>query len=401
MRIAFLTTEYPTERLFAGGLASYLRRISLSLVAAGHSVEVFTLSHVRETITDGPIIVHRVMPGNKLTRKIDNLYYIWRYSGYKDVIVPALMLALALYKRHKKAPFEIVQASNYRACGLVAAFLRKIPVITRASSYEPLWRDAYQRELSSTQAQIETAEVMQMRWSAAVYAPSAIISQELREKEGINSEVIEPPVDLSKFDLKDYSCQKDTISGEYALFFGTIGLLKGCDRLVHILPDLLTKNPDMRFAFVGRISRTEDGKSFDEFIKNKLYQFNDRVFVLHEQPHSILLPIVKNAKFVVLPSKIDNLPNACIEAMSLKRVVIGTYDASFDQLIQHGVNGLLVSQNDDNELLYFMHHAWNMSDDERQVMGDAAYRSLLRMSHENAVDQLMGLFQKIQKLRTS
>ena len=41
-----------------------------------------------------------------------------------------------------------------------------------------------------------------------------------------------------------------------------------------------------------------------------------------------------------LPSKVDNLPNTCLEAMALKRVVIGSRTAaSFDQLISDGVNG--------------------------------------------------------------
>ncbi len=44
MRIAFLTTEYPTETNFDGGLSSYLQRTSRLLGDMGHEVEVFTRS---------------------------------------------------------------------------------------------------------------------------------------------------------------------------------------------------------------------------------------------------------------------------------------------------------------------------------------------------------------------
>ena len=47
MRVAFLTPEYPTERHFAGGLASYLRRVTRALVDSGHEAEVFALSDAR------------------------------------------------------------------------------------------------------------------------------------------------------------------------------------------------------------------------------------------------------------------------------------------------------------------------------------------------------------------
>ena len=60
MRVAFLTTEYPTELQFAGGLASYVSRVAKNLAENGHEAEVFTLSHLKERIWDGPTLVHRI-----------------------------------------------------------------------------------------------------------------------------------------------------------------------------------------------------------------------------------------------------------------------------------------------------------------------------------------------------
>src|ERR1051326_7456438 len=47
---------------------------------------------------------------------------------------------------------------------------------------------------------------------------------------------------------------------------------------------------------------------------------------------------------VVLPSLIDNLPNSCLEAMGLGRVVIGTKGTSFEELITDEANGFLIEQ---------------------------------------------------------
>lgn len=59
MRIAFLTTEYPSEPHFAGGLASYTYRTAGLLADAGHDVEVFTWSTERGSESVDSVSAHR------------------------------------------------------------------------------------------------------------------------------------------------------------------------------------------------------------------------------------------------------------------------------------------------------------------------------------------------------
>ena len=65
----------------------------------------------------------------------------------------------------------------------------------------------------------------------------------------------------------------------------------------------------------------------------------------------------------------ENLSNACIEAMYFKKVVIGTDGASFEQLIMHGINGLLCQIGNPQDLFEKMQIAKNMSEREKKVMG--------------------------------
>ncbi len=67
-----------------------------------------------------------------------------------------------------------------------------------------------------------------------------------------------------------------------------------------------------------------------------------RLVLIDNLPHRQLYPIIAAARLVVLPSLVDNLPNACLEAMGLGTAVIGTTGASFEELITDGVNGFLV-----------------------------------------------------------
>jgi glycosyltransferase involved in cell wall biosynthesis len=395
MRIAFLTPEYPTERYFAGGLATYSRRTAKALIEKGHDPEVFTLSDTQECISSESVLVHRVVAGDKLMKRIAAHPWLEKYRGFADVLEPAWRLAMALRARHREAPFDVIQAANYRACGVIAAFWKVAPMVTRISSYEPIWREAYGIPLTRAQLQMEQAERWQLRWSSAIYAPSEFLAEVLGKSERLSVRVIEPPVYLDE-QATSYGLPAGVPPPEtYALFFGQVGILKGCDRIARALPRLLEQNPDMSFIFVGPIVTAENGQSFDRYVREQLAHYGKRVIVLPEQRHSVLLPIVKNARFVVLPSRIDNLPNTCLEAMLLERVVIGTRSASFEQLIRDGITGFLVSQTDDDDLAFCMNRVWNMDKADRERIGLQACRSIERLNPQNTIKQLIEFFEGV------
>jgi glycosyltransferase involved in cell wall biosynthesis len=396
MRVAFLTSEFPTESQRAGGLASYLHRVTRALIDCGHEAEVFTLSHAQERIWDGPTLVHRVKRRVRLQGLLDRIPRFGRDGGYAEVTGPAWNLSAALYRRPRERPFDAVQASNYRACGLVAALRGTIPVVTRISSYEPVWRAMYRRPLTRRQAHIERAELQQLKWSAATYAPSLLLADMLKVKEGVDVRVIEPPFFLEPPGEETPRLAKDLTPGGYALFFGFLGYLKGFDRLVAVLPGLLERIPDLRFVFVGPVSRAHEADRVEAQIRETLGAYLDtRVLVLPDQRRPALLPLIRGARLVALPSRVDNLPNACMEAMALGRVVIGTYGASFEQLIQHEVNGFLVSQEDDGELASAIERVWRMGPEERDRIGCRAAESLRRLRPENAVRPLIQLLEDV------
>ena len=71
-----------------------------------------------------------------------------------------------------------------------------------------------------------------------------------------------------------------------------------------------------------------------------------RVLYLGKMRHGQLLPVVRKALAILLPSRLDNLPSTCIEAMAEGKTVIGTRGTSFEQLIEDGENGLLCGIDD-------------------------------------------------------
>lgn len=52
------------------------------------------------------------------------------------------------------------------------------------------------------------------------------------------------------------------------------------------------------------------------------------------------------------------MPNACLEAMALGKAVIGTFEGSFDELIDDGHNGFLITADDVEALSEKLSETW-------------------------------------------
>lgn len=387
MRIAFFTPEYPSERNFAGGLATYLKRTALCLRAAGHDPEIFTVSDTSGRVVDDGVVVHRVKGGigsytvrNRVNRS--------RFGPAAQVFLNPLKLYLRFLREHFRNSFDVVQVPNFQAAGYFAAKFKFIPVVTRISSYEPLLREAYGFELDAYRASLEKVELEQIKASDGVYAPSRLTARILKERESLDIEVINPPVELV-----EPAWAKDSSYGTYALFFGSIGPLKGCSRLLDVLPRLLEKHPDYRFMFAGTFRHEAERVRYDLLTRDQFYA--GRVMVLKEQRRDDLFRLIGNARYVVLPSRIDNFPNTCIEAMLLRKVVVGTHEASFDEIIDHGVNGYLISQTDDDELFMVMDLLWRMEMPSLERMGDRAREALRKLAPEITINRLIAYYQQV------
>ncbi len=101
----------------------------------------------------------------------------------------------------------------------------------------------------------------------------------------------------------------------------------------------------------------------------------------------------------VLPSRVDNLPNSCIEAMSLGNIVIGTYGASFEQLIRNKDNGLLIKRDSSAAFIKAIDWLMNLSENERIAMGKRAADSIIRLSPEKIYDEMITFYKKVISVR--
>ena len=393
MRIAFATPEYVTESHFDGGLANYINRVSKILADRGHDVHVVTLSlKDEEEFHHEGVMVHRVT----LKRGWHMLNKLTRYS--LPTTLHWLNFSTQVYRKlkqlHRQQPFDLIQYPNYSSCGVLSIpFMRTVHVV-RASSYQPALNDAAGIKRNLDFALTERLEALQYKLTRNVYAPSQAMQQTLVQKAAVNDiALIRTPFYVETQDWDNTAFDRFLRGKKYVLYFGRFQVHKGFHILARALPQFLNQYPDAYAALVGRDMETSLASSMAAFARAQCNSFAARLILLENLPHSQLYPVIAGAHLVVLPSLIDNLPNTCLEAMGLGKVVIGTTGTSFDELITDGVNGFLVPPDSPNALAEKMISAW--IDPRLEEMSAAAKQQILDFAPDKTIPSLLNYYSKV------
>lgn len=390
LRIAFATPEFVTETHFDGGLANYINRVSKRLAELGHDVHVVTLSLKDDAEFDHEgVAVHRVMlkPAwhvfNRLTR-----YSLTTTLHWLNFSAQAYR---KLKQLHRREPFDLIQYPNYSACGLFSIPLLRATHVVRASS-QPGRNDLACGKRNLDSIVVGRLEALQYNLTRNVHAPSRAMHQMLTTKKR-DARLIRTPfyVETRAWDSSIHDqFVKDK---KYLLYFGRFQLRKGFHTLAHALPRFLNQFPDAYVVLVGRDMETTLAPSMAAFARAQCNGFAERLMIIEHLPHTHLYPIIAGAHLVVLPSLIDNLPNAGLEAMGLGKVVIGTNGTSLEELIIDGVNGFLVPPDDPESLSEKMIAAW--TDERLSEMSAAAKQQVLEFAPEKTIPSLLSYYSEV------
>jgi len=393
LRIAFATPEYVTESDYDGGLANYLARVTKALAKLGHDVHVVSLSSIDETEFEYEgVIVHRVM----LKRGWQLLNTLTRY--HLPTTLHWLNLSTQVFRKlkqlNRQKPLHLIQYPNYSFCGVLPILFLRVPHVVRASSYEPAWNEPAGKKQALDNRLAHRLEKLQFSLSRRVYAPSSTLQQMLMSRAGLKDVQLIRSLFYLENGNWDSSIYDRFLNGrKYLLYFGRFQMRKGFHILAQALPRFLEQHPEAYAVLVGRDVTTSLATSMADYAREQCGSFASRLVVLENLPHRKLFPIIAGAKLVALPSLIDNLPNACLEAMGLGKVVIGTTGTSFDELINDGADGFLVAPNDASALTEKLISAW--TDPQLVEMGAAAREAMEQFTPDKTVEALLSYYSEV------
>lgn len=391
MHIGFVTPEFVTE-VKGGGLASYLANISQILTAHGHRVSIITLSEKnsdRIVWKDG-VTVYRIK------------------ADVKAPLMPLkkLLLSWKLYLCEKELThrdkIDLIQYASYEGVGFF--HLRRIPAVVRISSDCVAWREfkVYDYDIKKIRPCLtDWLEYHAEKRIGNIFGPSYATAKLIEQRTGERVTVIESPFYLEKGSFDD-SVYHNILEGKkYYLSHSSMSCLKGTHVIAEIIPDVCEADEMAYFVFAGNDHGIfyKDGSvvSAREYILKCAGIYSGRVIFLGTLERQKLYPVIESAYACLMPSRIDNMPNTCIEAMAMGKIVIGTRGASYEQLIEDGRNGFLMEIDSREGLKQAIRRVNGLTERERESICREAGKTTERLNAENSYHNLIKFYESIIK----
>ncbi len=342
---------------------------------------VFVLSRRNANWQDGRITVFEVKKADLPGRV--------RFRGFQRVLgqyLNARRLAAAVWQAHRSTKLDIVQASSYMAPGYALLKNGQIPIVCRISSYTPLLRSAYGRQRNLADYLGDWLEVRQVLDADASFAPSFFVANTFAHIEGFKPEVVRSPLELpdQKLDFSFY----DAHLGDkvFLLFFGTLSRIKGVDLLAQVIPEVSRLHNNLSFVFVGRDDGLPGGQKMFEYLRSQCYGYEDKLYYWSPLSKAQLYPVIARSQGILMPSRVDNYPNACLEAQSLGIPVVGTDQSSLEEMIVDGKTGFLARNGDAVSIVRAVERLLALTADQYDTM----HKDILNYSQVNAAEDHVG-----------
>lgn len=396
MKIIFVTPEFVSEdKVFDGGLANYLYRVSKSLQGFGHTPIILTRSFssdeliefrgikvYRQRITESFFIdIIKTLTFHKFDTSI--------YFQYMSYVLNSRLNSII-----KLEDPDIIQFASYTGTSFYNKSCK--PSVARISSYEKLHRIARGvLKPSLDEKRVESLESKALSRVDSVFGPSKLTNLAIERDLNIRVKTIESPFFIDVDNLNNEIYDNHMKDKRYILYFGSLSRLKGLLTIADIVEPLLRKYPDIYFVFAGK----------DIGMKSVLVQragdMKERLLFFESLAHDQLYPIIDNSELIVLPSLYDNFPNTCIEAMAHGKIVIGTRGTSFEQIIEHNVNGFLIEPGNSKDLMNTIDLVFSLNKDEKLSISYKAIERIDRLRPDKVVVELIDYYKEIIKIKSN
>jgi L-malate glycosyltransferase len=340
--VCLTAQEFPPD---VGGVGVSAKRIASLLQDLGYQVHIAVFRSVFpkerklaeagkfsrslcETSIQDDITVHRLYPAVRSTLARDQDYLM-------DIYGQLTLL-------HKQYQFDAVHAFFINETGFLTTMLAKengLPVINSvrgADLHKHIFDFQQQKQIAWTLENSDwTTFVSQdLMHRARLFTP-AIIAKSSAFLNSIS------PVD---FDSLPTPPLVDKLRGTV---IGSVGNFRDKKGIEYLLDACQTIKAEFTLLFVGDFVAKE-GEYWSQELANSGLQ--DKIVITGKVSREEALAYLPYMDIFAIPSLNDGCPNALLEAMLAERAVVGTNVDAIAEIIEDGVNGLLVNPYSSEEL---------------------------------------------------
>ena len=285
---------------------------------------------------------------------------------FKNLVQPLhpakdALATLSLASFMKKNPYHIVHTHNSKAgfVGRLSAKLAGVPVIVHTvhgfsfHDKEPRWR----------QGLFRNAERLASHWcDCLIFISQPLVDWALKERVADPKKMVKiySGIELERFtpvpEEEKKRLRKQWGLGEQDAVVGIVSKLwegKGHVLLIEAFREIRRRKRDAKLLVVGEGYLLKDLKNLVD-----QYGLNDAVVFTGFQ--SEVASILATFDVAVLPSLFEGMGRVLVEAMAMEKPVVASRVGGIPDLVEHGVNGYLVSPGDTKGLEQAI---WTILDD--------------------------------------
>ncbi len=357
MHICLVSREYPPNPM--GGIGTYVANMARVLADAGHRVSVLTKAHPAAP-TCGYDSPHVTCGGRLSVRYLPFIDGDWRIdpavrtpaidalaardnaAAFGPIVCDALGRLLAADK------IDAIEAPEYEAPLLYFQQKRAalppghpwhaVPTVVHLHSPSHMIFQHDDDWLESPWVQACKAhEALSIRLADGVLSPSAFLAGQVGQWLNLSSSVrVIPYPNGPLLDVPHGIVAEPKL----CLFVGRVEPRKGVFEFVEAAIAVLERHPDARFRFVGGPHRRDgrmDGPETADILREAIPEkFRSRFQFAGRVPRETLGAEYARASFVAVPSRWDNFPNTCMEAMACARPVLATDQGGMREMMADG-----------------------------------------------------------------
>lgn len=288
-----------------------------------------------KTLPDGETIENMVISGGgRLLSELDKENIPHRELPVYKKSILSLFLIPKLKRIIENETIDIIHARS-RVPGWLSFFASRGTDTHYVTTIHGIYRNKWSSEV--------------MGWGKFVICPSRAVARHMKEIFFVPEEkivVINRWVNMDKFKLADPEKRKKSNT---IVSVGRISPSKGYEYLIESFKKIIRQNPYLKLKIVG----TPDKSKLDYF--QSLKTLVNRFSLSHNVEFSGFRQDIENvlseAKIAIAPSIIEEaFPRAVLEASACGIPVVATNVGGVSEIIEDGVNGLLVEPGNSEEI---------------------------------------------------
>lgn len=179
---------------------------------------------------------------------------------------------------------------------------------------------------------------------------------------------------------------------KYILFIGSLNRTKGIDILAKAMKKIFLKKKKINLVLIGK-----NNNNNLNYIYKILKNYKSNIYYFRVLKSSHVAEFYNKAIAVIIPSRIDNLPNVMLEALAFKKIIITLKNSGVDEFIKDKENGFVAEQKNHKSLFRSISIFLNHSSNQKKKLSrniDKLYNSLVSRDYAKQMLDYYGLLKK-------